>query len=191
MQQKEPHMLHNQVLEDKEVILRPLTEEDVVLLARWFSDPEIVHWLQLSEDPPHLRTIEAVRERYQQMQADPFTSTWRIDTKDSRPIGQIELVNIHPLQRRAEMHLCIGEKDLRGRGYGTQAIRLLLQHVFDELHLRRVYLTPDEDNERAIHCFQKCGFVREGVLREHRLRYGQPINMVMMGILSKEFRGND
>jgi RimJ/RimL family protein N-acetyltransferase len=75
------------------------------------------------------------------MQADPFTSTWRIDTKDGRPIGQIELVNIHPLQRRAEMHLCIGEKDIRGRGYGTQAIRLLLQYVFDNLYLRRVYLT--------------------------------------------------
>ena len=114
-------MLHNDVLVGTEVMLRPLSEEDVILLDRWFFDPEVLHWLQLSEDPPQLHTIEAVRERYQQMQADPFTKIWRIDTQSGRPICQIELVNIHPLQRRAEMHLCIGEKDVRGSGYGTQA----------------------------------------------------------------------
>jgi hypothetical protein len=44
------------------------------------------------------------------MQADPFTETWRIDTVKGRPVGQIELVDIHPLQRRAEVHVCIGER---------------------------------------------------------------------------------
>lgn len=179
-------MLHNDVLEGTVVTLRPLSEDDILLLFRWLFDPEILQWLQLSEDPPELRTVEAVRERYQQMQTDPFTKIWRIDTQSGRPIGQIELVNIHPLQRRAEMHLCIGEKDIRGRGYGTGAIRRLLQHTFEDMHLRRVYLTPDEDNKRAIRCFEKCGFAQEGVLREHRLRYGNPVNMVMMGILGKE-----
>lgn len=180
-------MRHHHVLEGTQVTLRPLSEEDVALLTRWFYDPEVLHWLQLSEDPPELRTLEAVRERYLQMQADPFTRTWRIDIRGGKPIGQIELVNIHPLQGRAEMHLCIGEKDARGSGYGTQAIRLLLQHAFGDLQLRRIYLTPDADNTRAIRCFEKCGFVHEGVLREHRVRYGQPVNMVMMGLLSKEY----
>ena len=109
-----------------EVCLRPLVEEDAPLLARWLFDPEALHWLQLSEDLAELRTSQAVRERFERMQADPFTETWRIDKVKGRPVGQIELVDIHPLQRRAEVHVCIGEKDIWGRGYGTRAVRRLL-----------------------------------------------------------------
>jgi RimJ/RimL family protein N-acetyltransferase len=49
-----------------------------------------------------------------------------------------------------------------------------------------VSLTVDRDNDRAIRCYEKCGFVREGVLRAHRLRFGQPIDMIVMGILCAE-----
>lgn len=166
--------------------LRPLTEADVPLLARWFFDPEVVHWLQLSEDPPQLRSLEAVRERFVRMRDDPSVRVWRIDTADGKPIGQIELVNIHRLQKRAEMHVCIGEKNFQNGGYGTDAIRQFLRLAFDELNLRRIYATPDEDNVRAIKCFEKCGFKKEGILRAHRLRYGKPINMMMMGVLREE-----
>jgi len=69
-------MKHDYVIEGNTVCLRPLTENDIPLLARWLFDPDILHWLQLSEDPPELRTLEAVRERHEQMQADPFSLIW-------------------------------------------------------------------------------------------------------------------
>ncbi|RPJ50910.1 MAG: N-acetyltransferase [Chloroflexi bacterium] len=174
------------VLEGEKVRLQPLTAEDVPLLTRWFRDAEVVHHLQLSEDPPELMTIEAVRERFNYMDSDPFTRVWRIDTKAGRPIGQIELVNLHPLQKRAEMHISIGEKDYWSGGYGSDAVLTMLRFAFNDLGLRRVYATPDADNIRAIRSFEKCGFVLEGTLREHRLRHGQPVDMVMMGALRKE-----
>jgi len=154
-------------------------------------DPEVLHWLQLSEDPEELRTEEAVRERQERMQADPFTETWRIDTVEGRPVGQIELVEIHPLQRRAEMHLLLGEKDVWGRGYGTRAVRRLLGHAFDDLGLRRVFAMADEDNVRGIRLFERCGFAREGLLRKHRLRHGQPVDMIVMGILEEDYRASN
>jgi RimJ/RimL family protein N-acetyltransferase len=163
-------------------------EEDVPLLTRWLFDPDVLHWLQLSEDRAELRTEEAVRERVEGMSADPFAEIWRIDTAEGRPIGQIELVDIHPLQRRAEVHLCVGEKDAWGRGYGARAVRRLLGHAFGDLGLRRVFATADEDNERVIRLFEGCGFAREGVLRRHRLRHGRPVDMVVMGILAEEYR---
>src|SRR5215217_474396 len=136
-------------------------ENDVPLLAKWLFDPYILHWLQLSEDPPQLRTEEAVRERYERMQADPFTETWRID---------------------------IGEKDVWGRGYGARAVRRLLEHAFEDLGLRRVFAMADEDNTRVIRCLESCGFAREGLLRSHRLRHGLPTDMVVMGVLDEEYR---
>ena len=66
-------------LEDGGVSLRPLVEDDVPLLARWFFDPDVLQWHQISEDPPHLRTMEAIRERFEIMRDDPFTEVWRID----------------------------------------------------------------------------------------------------------------
>ena len=174
------------ILEGQRVILRPLSAADVPHLARWLFEPEVLHFLQISEDPPELRTLEAVRERYERMRDNPWTLVWRVDTRDGRPIGQIELVDIHPVQRRAEMHMAIGEKDSWGGGYGSDALRTMLRFAFEELGLRRVYATPDEDNTRAIRAFEKCGFQREGVLREHRLRYGKPVNMLMLGVLSSE-----
>ena len=175
------------VLEDGGVSLRPLVEDDVPLLARWFFDPDILQLLQISEDPPHLRTKEAIRERFEIMRDDPFTEVWRIDA-EGRPIGQIELVGIHELQRRAEVHLSIGEKDVWGRGHGTRAVRLVLYHAFEDLQLRRVFAMADADNARVIRLLEKCGFAREGMLREHRLRHGRPVDMVVMGVLGGEHK---
>ena len=177
------------VLQDSGVSLRPLVEEDVPLLARWFFDPEVLRWLQISEDPPHLRTAEAIHERFEMMRDDPFTEVWRIDT-EGRPIGEIELVGIHELQRRAEMHLSIGEKDVWGRGHGPRAVRLVLYHAFENLRLRRVFAMADADNARVIRLFEKCGFTKEGLLREHRLRHGRPVDMVVMGVLGREYEAS-
>jgi RimJ/RimL family protein N-acetyltransferase len=176
-------MKHDYVIEGNTVCLRPLTENDIPLLARWLFDPDILHWLQLSEDPPELRTLEAVRERHEQMQADPFSLTWRIDNRDGLPIGQIDLVDIRRIQGRAEMHLAIGEKKFWGGGYGTDAIKQMTGFAFREIGLRRIFATPDADNARVIRVFEKCGFAREGLLRKHRLRYGVPLDMVVMGLL--------
>ena len=171
--------------------LRPLSEQDVPLLTRWLFAPDVLHWLQLSEDPPELRTEESVRERHERMQADPSTEVWRIDTDEGRPVGQVELVGINPLQRRAEVHLLVGEKDEWGRGYGTRAVRRLLEHAFEDLRLRRVSTMADEDNTRVIRLFERCGFAREGLLRRHRLRHGQPTDMVIMGILDEEYAASN
>lgn len=168
--------------------MRPLQAADVPLLHHWFYQPDVIRWLQLSEDAPEYRTLAAVQERFERLDADPHTHVWRIDAADGTPIGQIELTEIHPLQRRAEMHMLIGADGVRSRGYGSEAVRVLLDHAFRNLQLRRVTLIVDADNPRAMRCFEKAGFVREGLLRQHRLRHGEPVDMMIMGALADDTR---
>lgn len=178
-------MIANRIIEGRLVRLRPLEERDVPLLARWYGDPEVRHWSHLSEDPPDQQTVDAHRERYGRMRDDPRQLRWCIETLDGHPIGDLGLVDIHP-HGRAELAITIGDKAYWGRGYGTDAIRVTLDCAFTHLNCRRVYLITDEDNLRAHRCFEKCGFVREGLLHAHRLRYGLPLNMLMMGVLRNE-----
>lgn len=183
----ETRALAGAILEGEGVRLRPMEDGDVPLLARWLNDPDVRHWLHLSEDSERLLTLEAHRERFERIRADPAHVSWCIETKDGQPIGEIGLMDIHRLHSRAELGVTIGEKDFWSRGYGTDAVRRVLRYAFEEMGLRRVGLITDEDNLRAIRCYEKCGFVREGLLRAFRLRHGRPLNMVAMGALREEF----
>ena len=183
-------MIANVVLASRRVRLRPLEERDVELLARWYGDPEVRRWTHLSEDPPSAQTVEAHRERYRRMRDDPRQLRWCIETTGGHPIGDLGLVDIHP-HGRTELAITIGDRAYWSRGYGSDAISGALRYAFDNLKCRRVYLITDEDNLRAHRCFEKCGFVREGLLRGHRLRYGLPLNMLIMGLLRSEWASLD
>lgn len=169
------------VLTGERIRLRPEAEADIPNLVRWFGDPEVTHWLHLSEMPR--ATIESETERFERHQRDPERRDWIIETLDGVPIGGVSLVGIDPVHLRAELGISIGDSSFWSGGYGTEAIRLTLGYGFEELGLNRVHLIADADNPRAIRCYEKCGFAHEGVLRGHRLRYGKPLDMVMMAVL--------
>jgi RimJ/RimL family protein N-acetyltransferase len=168
------------------VRLRPLAESDIASLVRWYSDPDVLHWLHRSEEPAS--TADAERSRLERAVADPTQVAWMIETTAGRPIGYVRLEGIDAKHGRASLAIAIGEKGSWGAGFGTEAIRLVLTHAFGRLGLRRIELITDIDNVRGIRCYEKCGFVREGVLRQHRLRYGQPLDMLQMAILREEWQ---
>ena len=84
----------------------------------------------------------------------------------------------------AMYHITIGEKDVWGRGYGTEATRLMLDHAFGTLGLHRIALTVFEFNERAIRAYRNCGFVVEGRARESIWRDGRWWDELAMSVLS-------
>jgi len=173
------------ILQSDLTVLRSLEERDVPLLARWLLNPQNKQWLQLSEDPMEYCNEASVRERFRAMKDNRNIELWRIETKQGQPIGQIEIVDIRELHKRAEMHMCIGETMLQGKGLGSDALRRLITHAFETLKLRRIHCIVDADNGRAIRCYEKAGFEREGLLRQHRLRHGEPVDMLAMGVVRK------
>jgi RimJ/RimL family protein N-acetyltransferase len=99
-----------------------------------------------------------------------------------RHIGNVQLTDIDWVSRHACAGIFIGEARYWSKGYGQQAMRLLVRHAFNDLGLHRVYLVVLEDNPRAIRAYEKCGFVVEGRLRQHAYKRGQFRDLIFMGI---------
>ena len=172
-------------LQGAAVRLRAVEEGDLPLLVRWMNDPDVRFWLHHSDRPD--ATVESVRGRFGLTEERFSNLVWMIETLEGRPVGHLGLLQVDPHHKRAELAISIGEKEWWSQGIGTDAIRTVLRHAFEDLGLRRVDLHTDADNARGIRCYEKCGFVREGVMRERRLRYRQPLDMVLMAVLREEW----
>ncbi|MFU0783946.1 RimJ/RimL family protein N-acetyltransferase [Thermohydrogenium kirishiense] len=106
-------------------------------------------------------------------------------------IGNISYGNVDWKNRHCEIAIMIGEEKYRNRGLGSEAIMTLLDFIFNELNLHRVELKVYDFNERAIRCYEKCGFKKEGLLREAVYKHGKYINECIMSIIKEEFYKHD
>ncbi len=170
------------VLEGQKVRLRPVREEDLPHFVRWLNDREVSQWLTMGKPP----SMDDERRWWEAEQVNPNDVVWAIETLDGRLLGDLAL-RPNPLGRWADLGIVIGAKGSWSRGYGADAIRTILRYAFGGMRLNRVSLTADELNARALRCYEKCGFVREGLMRQQRLVDGQFRNAVLMGILREEF----
>jgi len=176
-------VISESILEGEKVRLRPVQESDLPHFQRWLQDPEVTRWLAGFGEPP---TLEDEYEWYERRRADEGSVLWAIDTLDGRLVGNIEL-RLAPAAERAELGISIHDKTQWNQGFGTDAVRLVLEYAFEELDLNRVELTTDEENVRGLRCYEKVGFVREGLLRQHRLLDGRFGNTIMMSVLRDEW----
>jgi len=107
---------------------------------------------------------------------------------EGRYIGSIRLDDISWDHRQARLAIGIFDRRFWSRGYGTEAIRVLLAYAFDELKLHRIGLRVLAHNARAIRCYEKCGFRREGIERQTALIDGRWYDDLIMGILEQDYQ---
>jgi RimJ/RimL family protein N-acetyltransferase len=172
-------------MEGKLVRLRGYEKSDVDLLVRWFADEEVTDLLGPMQTPMTRAHQERMIERV--TAADSNEKAFVIETLEGKPIGDCGLRSFNWTSRYAELFITIGEKSCWGRGYGADAVRLLLRLAFDKLNLHSVWLTTLATNERAVRCYQKCGFKRQGLFRENSYVRGRYVDVVPMGILRSEY----
>jgi RimJ/RimL family protein N-acetyltransferase len=165
------------------VRLRGIEREDIPTFVRWLNDPEVRRYLEL-----YLPISRAEEERWFEARlADDSSRVFAIETGEGMVIGNIGLHQLDWKNRNAMLGIVIAEKEYWGRGYGTDAITALLGFAFNEMNLHRIYLSVFDFNERAIRCYEKCGFRREGRAREALFREGRYRDSIHMAILREEF----
>ena len=106
----------------------------------------------------------------------------------ARLIGLIGLHTVFWLHREAFMGIQIGEREYWSKGYGTDALRVLLRYAFNELSLARISLSVLEGNARAMRSYEKCGFKYEGRERQAWIYDGRRWDEVYMGLLREEWQ---
>ena len=167
--------------------LRELARDDVKTINLWRRDSELIAGL----GAPYRFINEEVDFSWFDSYMKNRNSCIRCvicDTdNEERPIGLITLANINYINRSAELHIMIGEKENQGKGVGTFAVMTIIKHAFDDLNLQRVELGVLESNEIAVKLYKKCGFVQEGVKRKSNYKNGKYENMIIMSVLKENF----
>lgn len=168
----------------EKVSLRPFSKRDLPYTIKWFNDPDLRN---LTGEVAPMGHAEAERW-YRRMRADKDRMWFAIVLKDGdRVIGEAGLLRIFKPWRCADMTVIIGEKDVWGEGYGTEAGRLILDHAFKRLGLHRVSIGVVGFNERARRFWEGLGFRQEGVQRDGYCRDGKYSDFIMMSILEDEY----
>ena len=166
------------------IYLSPRSTEDAEKFTQWMNDFEITDYTQRSHQ---LVTLEA-EKKYLEEHINGEAMFAIVTLHEDKLIGTVSLEKINHVQRRATLGIFIGDKDYRSKGYGTEAIKLILDYGFNYLNLNNIKLDVLSCNERAIACYKKCGFKEYGRRRKSNYINGKYYDTVEMDILSEEFK---
>ncbi len=169
----------------EKVYLRALDRTDAPRVQKFLNDPEvrptIASWRPI--------TLESEIEWLDRMGRSENDVQLGIAVKDSDElVGVCALHQIDWRERSASFGIVIGEPLEWGKGYGTEATRLVTEHGFDRLNLNRIWLHVYTGNDRGIRAYETVGYRREGVLRQGAFRGGRYVDVVVMAMLAEEWR---
>ena len=166
------------------VTLRPVRPDDHEQLYAWRLD--LATWGDQTDVAPHPMTFEEYRQSKEDAARTPDKGvSWTAEV-DGTLVGSASMFAFDELARHAEVGLTFGPEH-RGKGYGRETLRLLLDFGFTHRNLHRVWLECSAANERAIRCYTAAGFTEEGRLREHAWINGRYVDVVRMAVLRAEW----
>lgn len=184
--------IQTQLFEGQDIRFGPMDhEKDPAIEAKWTHDSEFMRLMETS--PARPLSAAMVKKQYEklekQIEEDKNLYHFTIRAKeDDRLVGKATIQWIEWTNGNAYLRLGIGAAEDRRKGYGTQALYLLLRFAFAELNLFRVSVSIPEYNEGAIALLQKFGFVQEVCRRKALERDGRRWDLYVFGLLNDEWR---
>lgn len=172
-------------MESKNLFLRESIFEDCKYFAEWENDKNVSEFFTIDEE----RTYEDVVTEFVRYNLDPTKMQFTITLKpDEIPIGRIFIGKINSKEDNLDItRIYIADVNLRGKGYGEQALRMMLEYAFMNLHMERVTLDHFMGNKIASELYQKIGFKYEGILRNSGKKDGKYVDLHLMSMLRSEY----
>jgi RimJ/RimL family protein N-acetyltransferase len=165
----------------EKVFLSPISLEDAETFTLWLNDPETTRYLTVSTMSI---SLQSERDALVHLAAGHNYSI--VEKGSGELLGNCGIMDINQADRSAEVGIFIGAKERRGRGYGTEALRLLCDYGFNVLNLHNLMLRVYAYNERAMASYRKVGFKEVGRKREARFYGGSYHDVVIMDLLAGE-----
>jgi len=170
----------------EDIKLRDLDLNDAQDRYYWMIDSEVTRFLNVPDKMPPF-SLQETEDWIKSCISRSNGYLQKAITASDIHIGWIDLKNFDLNNKQAELGIAIGNKEYWGKGIGKSAIKLMLKIGFEELNLNKIWLRVDYDNEGAIKCYSKIGFISEGMMRQDRYRKGIFVDRYRMSILKGEF----
>ncbi|MGE7840103.1 GNAT family N-acetyltransferase [Lysinibacillus sp. NPDC093712] len=167
------------------VILRKITKEDYECYS---NVEDVMESRLLMNDGIPFPPTEADHEKFLgDISSEKDDYMFAIELKDEKVfIGTIAVYLVNWNNRTSHVGISIGP-DFQGKGYGTDAMKVLLDFIFNYMNVNKVKLQVFGYNQRAIGSYEKCGFQLEGTFREELFRFGKYHDILVMGLLRKDW----
>ena len=184
--------IQTQLFEGQDIRFGPIDhEKDPEIESKWTHDSEFMRLMEV--DPARPMSAAMIKKQYEKLekQVEEKKNLYYFTIRakaDDRLIGKAAVQWIEWTNGNGFLQLGIGAAEERHKGYGTQALRLLLRFAFAELNLFRVSAIVPEYNEGAIALLKKFGFVQEVCRRQSLERDGRRWDLLVFGLLNDEWR---
>jgi RimJ/RimL family protein N-acetyltransferase len=172
-------------LEGEKVYLRPISVDDTETYLQLLTDPKTrkLTGTQKSFNKEQIRDYITSRNQ------DPSNVLLLISLQiNDKVIGDIQLLEIDTINQSCYIRISIESEENQGKGYGTEALKLMLEYGFGILHLHRIELNVFSFNKRALHVYENLGFKIEGIQREALFYDHQYHDSIIMSMLAHEYR---
>lgn len=171
----------------KLVKLRAYKEEDIEFATEFINDEETKKFLCIGIPFPMTKVEEESWVKSRKAGAD-FTYDFAIENLgNGKYIGGCSINQTDLKNRNCTIGIMIGDKACWSKGYGTDALNILVKFIFEELNMEKVKLSVFEFNERAKKCYEKIGFKEEGILKKEIYRNGKYYDEIIMAIFKEDW----
>lgn len=173
----------------EKIYLRKILETDVnEKYLGWLNDPQVNQYLETRWSEQTLSSILDFVQSKIDNKNEPLFAICTLESNEH--IGNIKLGPINPYHKYADVSLFIGDKNYWGKGFATEAIKLITDYGFKSLKLNKICASAYEENIGSINAFKKCGYLQEGLLNKKYISNGKYTNTVVLGIIAEDFWGN-
>ena len=179
-------MTLSNLLTGTKVNLTSLTRHDMPVVADWYQNTEFVRLFE--SGPAYPKTEEALIRQLEEDEKSKkdFPFAVRL-AENGLLIGLVVIDGVEWNNRVGGLAIGLGDARYWGKGYGSDAVHVILRYGFLELNLHRVSLNVFEYNPRAVRAYEKAGFKHEGRVRQELQRGGRRWDVLYMGILRREW----